>query len=121
MDSLHKILTTAINSNVKDWFGCYSYSDAFNKPQWGTINSDKVTEKERAVVCRQLGYDHSSGESGLPTRGPEDSRVWLTHVKCHDDQQLNILDCGGELCGSQMGCDEHEYDLVIKCGEFAIE
>ena len=93
------------------------YSDAFNQPQWGTINRNHFTYNERTVVCRQLGYEGSSGESGLPTRGPEDSRVWLTHVKCRDDDQLNILDCGGELCGSQTGCDKHEYDLVIKCGE----
>ena len=84
------------------------YGDAKHLRQWGTINREGSTRKSRDTLCNQMGYIRSIDYSLDPTRGNDSYPVWLTEVACDH-----------RLCQQGESCYNHEYDLVIECGEYA--
>ena len=86
------------------------FSDVNHISQWGTISRHGMGEREKQLICNQLGYIDHYGQ-GNPTTSPGPP-VWLTNVTCGENI-TNILQCNYTI---DAGSD-HSEDLVLECSE----
>uniref|UniRef100_G1KBS9 Lysyl oxidase homolog 4 n=1 Tax=Anolis carolinensis TaxID=28377 RepID=G1KBS9_ANOCA len=83
--------------------------------QWGTVCDDGWDLPAASVVCRQLGYGHSSRASYMNrsvgsrvSLGP----IHLTRVRCRGYER-SLAECSSQEA-RQTGC-RHEADAAVRC------
>ncbi|KAJ7324432.1 hypothetical protein JRQ81_017452 [Phrynocephalus forsythii] len=60
--------------------------EVFLHGQWGSVCDDEWTERDAAVVCRQLGYSAAKAKA-VAHRGKGHARIHLSHVECRGSER----------------------------------
>ncbi|XP_078069940.1 neurotrypsin isoform X5 [Mustelus asterias] len=86
--------------------------EIFINGQWGTICDDGWTDKDAAVVCRQLGYKGPAKARPLAYFGDGVGPIHMDNVKCTGTEQT-LSDCIKQDIGTH-NC-RHSEDASVIC------
>ncbi|KAM4024674.1 scavenger receptor cysteine-rich type 1 protein M130-like [Anomaloglossus baeobatrachus] len=91
---------------------CEGRLEVRHQGQWGTVCGDYWSDKDAAVICRQLGCDTSSAEIKATSFGPGAGKVWFSNIVCTGEEP-NLWKCQHQMWGHPF-CD-HEQDVGVMC------
>ncbi|XP_072921261.1 neurotrypsin [Hemitrygon akajei] len=86
--------------------------EIFINGQWGTICDDGWTDKDAAVVCRQLGYKGIAKARSLAYFGDGVGPIHMDNVKCTGSEE-SLEDCHKQDIGTH-NC-RHSEDAGVIC------
>ncbi|XP_068961008.1 neurotrypsin isoform X3 [Petaurus breviceps papuanus] len=89
--------------------------EIFVNGQWGTICDDGWTDKDAAVVCRQLGYKGLARARTMAYFGEGKGPIHADNVKCTGSER-NLVDCIKQDIGTH-NC-RHSEDAGVICDYF---
>ncbi|EPY80588.1 neurotrypsin precursor [Camelus ferus] len=89
--------------------------EVFINGQWGTICDDGWTDKDAAVICRQLGYKGPARARTMAYFGEGKGPIHVDNVKCTGNER-SLADCIKQDIGRH-NC-RHSEDAGVICDYF---
>ncbi|XP_037686478.1 LOW QUALITY PROTEIN: neurotrypsin [Choloepus didactylus] len=89
--------------------------EVFINGQWGTICDDGWTDKDAAVICRQLGYKGPARARTMAYFGEGQGPIHVDNVKCTGNER-SLADCIKQDIGRH-NC-HHSEDAGVICDYF---
>ncbi|ERE87010.1 neurotrypsin isoform X2 [Cricetulus griseus] len=86
--------------------------EVFVNGQWGTICDDGWTDKDAAVICRQLGYKGAARARAMAYFGEGKGPIHMDNVKCTGNEK-SLADCVKQDIGRH-NC-RHSEDAGVIC------
>ncbi|XP_043911499.1 neurotrypsin-like [Protopterus annectens] len=86
--------------------------EVFLHGEWGSICDDGWTNKDAAVICRQLGFSGFSKAKTMAYFGEGHGPIHLSNVKCNGSEQ-SLNECLKDVNGTQ-SC-KHSEDAGVMC------
>ncbi|XP_075399999.1 neurotrypsin isoform X2 [Tenrec ecaudatus] len=90
--------------------------EVFINGQWGTICDDGWTDKDAAVICRQLGYKGPARARTMAYFGEGKGPIHVDNVKCTGNER-SLADCIKQDIGRH-NC-RHSEDAGVICDYFS--
>ncbi|XP_004401660.1 PREDICTED: neurotrypsin [Odobenus rosmarus divergens] len=90
--------------------------EVFISGQWGTICDDGWTDKDAAVICRQLGYKGPARARTMAYFGEGKGPIHVDNVKCTGNER-SLADCIKQDIGRH-NC-RHSEDAGVICDYFS--
>jgi serine protease 12 (motopsin) len=90
--------------------------EVFINGQWGTICDDGWTDKDAAVICRQLGYKGPARARTMAYFGEGKGPIHVDNVKCMGNER-SLADCIKQDIGRH-NC-RHSEDAGVICDYFS--
>ncbi|XP_008056478.1 scavenger receptor cysteine-rich type 1 protein M160-like [Carlito syrichta] len=91
---------------------CFGRVEVKYRGEWGTVCHDKWSQRNTAIVCKQLGCGKPIYMSGMTHFAQTSGPIWLDDVSCIGNEQ-HIWNCK-HLGWGKHNC-VHREDVIVAC------